>query len=67
VNGEDPLNPDWQKLFELSVSGDGTGRWITAQYDGICRGCGYRWEAGEDLIRFAESEDGYVCSECGSG
>ena len=60
------LNPDFAALFAQAQRGDGLGRWITAQYDGICRGCGFRWEPG-DMIRFAESEDGFVCSECGSG
>jgi len=60
------LNPDWAALFAQAQRGDGLGRWITAQYDGICRGCGERWEIG-DLIRFAESEGGFVCRECGSG
>ncbi len=61
------LNPDFAALFAQAQRGDGLGRWITAQWDGICRGCGERWTAGEDLIRFAESEGGFVCQECGSG
>jgi hypothetical protein len=56
---------DWEELSDTAAYGDQRGKWISSQYDGNCRACGERWEAG-DLIRFDPEEQGWVCYFCGS-
>lgn len=55
--------PDFGALWEASQAE--LGPWIQARWDGSCRGCGGRIEAGE-YIRFCPAEDGYLCSVCGT-
>lgn len=55
---------DWPALMEAAQTGE-LGPWITSAYRSVCRGCGERWEEGEQ-IRFSEDEGGWICFSCGS-
>ena len=41
----------------------GLGRWFTAQYEGVCTGCGERFEPGAQIR--ADGEGGYLAEACG--
>lgn len=60
-----PGDYDWAALWAVAHPDDGLGPWIEAIWEGVCRGCGERWEPG-DLIRRSEFEDGYLCAFCGA-
>jgi alpha-D-ribose 1-methylphosphonate 5-phosphate C-P lyase len=55
----------WPELWEIAegVLTSSTGPLIAARYDGRCRACGSRWEAG-DNIAFDEDEGSWVCEDC---
>jgi hypothetical protein len=48
----------------MSQRGSGLGSWRVSVYDGYCRGCGARFEAGE-LIRWYDGEQGWLAECCG--
>lgn len=62
VPAQQHLTPDWERLWELA-SGE-WGPWLVSRYDGHCRGCGQKFEAGE-LIRWYAPEQGYLAECCG--
>jgi hypothetical protein len=55
---------DWEALWRMVQRSSGLGPWILSRYDGYCRGCGARYQAGE-LIRFYDGEDGWLAECCG--
>lgn len=60
-----PHSYDWQALWEMAQrGGDGLGSWRVSKWDGSCRGCGGRYEAGE-LIRWYDGEQGWLAECCG--
>lgn len=64
-HADHPGQPDFGALWQAAHPDDGLGPWVTSRWDGTCRGCGERWEAGE-LIRYYAGEDGWLCGECGA-
>jgi hypothetical protein len=59
-----PHSYDWEALWRMAQHASGLGSWRVSQYDGNCRGCGQRFEAGE-LIRWYEDEMGWLAECCG--
>jgi hypothetical protein len=54
----------WQAMWDMAFPASGLGPWMVSRYDGYCRGCGARFEAGE-LIRWYDGEGGYLAECCG--
>lgn len=62
VELDGPGGPDLVELYAELQEQD-TRRTITAQFGGPCRGCGNRYETGDE-ITYSEDEGAWVCGEC---